>query len=173
MLLFLHSCRSKCLLPLVLCIGLPAFAQFSAATVAGVVQDSSKAAITDASLKLINTQSGTENDSTTDPEGKFFLAGIIPGAYTLQIERDGFATTNVSGIDTHEGGSGYGNGKRRRQRSRAEQNGCIGQHGNRPQINCYRSAKWTEPTGPGPISPWDRHAKPSGGNAHRPREILV
>jgi hypothetical protein len=103
MLLFLHSCRSKCLLPLVLCIGLPAFAQFSAATVAGVVQDSSKAAITDASLKLINTQSGTENDSTTDPEGKFFLAGIIPGAYTLQIERDGFATTNVSGIALNDG----------------------------------------------------------------------
>ena len=85
------------------CIGLRAFAQFSAATVAGVVQDSSKAAITDARLKLINTQTGTENDSMTSPEGGFLLAGIIPGAYTLQIERDGFATTHVNGITLNGG----------------------------------------------------------------------
>ena len=88
----------KSLLPLLFCIGLRALAQFSAATVAGVVQDSSKAAITNASVKLINTQTGTENDSTTNQEGLFLLAGIIPGAYTLQIERDGFATTHVNGI---------------------------------------------------------------------------
>ncbi len=95
--------RIKCWLPLLLCIGLRAFAQFSAATVAGAVQDSSQAAITDASLKLINTQTGTENDSVTSPEGGFLLAGIIPGAYTLQIERDGFATTHVNGITLNGG----------------------------------------------------------------------
>jgi hypothetical protein len=94
--------RIKFLLPLLFCIGLRAFAQFSAATVAGVVQDSSKAAITNASVKLINTQTGTENDSTTNQEGLFLLAGIIPGAYTLQIERDGFATTHVNGITLND-----------------------------------------------------------------------
>jgi Carboxypeptidase regulatory-like domain/TonB dependent receptor/TonB-dependent Receptor Plug Domain len=93
----------KSLLPLLFCIGLRSFAQFSAATVAGTVQDSSRAAITDASLKLINTQTGTENDSITSPEGEFLLAGIIPGAYTLQIERDGFATTHVNGITLNGG----------------------------------------------------------------------
>jgi Carboxypeptidase regulatory-like domain len=98
-----QSFLSKSLFPLLLCIGLRAFAQFSAATVAGVVQDSSKAAVTDASLKLINTQTGTENDSITSPEGGFLLAGIIPGAYTLQIERDGFATTHVNGITLNGG----------------------------------------------------------------------
>ena len=95
--------KIKSLFPLLLCIGLRAYAQLSAATVAGVVQDSSKAAITDASLKLINTQTGTENDSITSPEGGFLLAGIIPGAYTLQIERDGFATTHVNGITLNGG----------------------------------------------------------------------
>ena len=74
---------------LVLCIGYRSFAQFSSATVTGVVQDSSKAGITDANLKLINTQTGTENDSHTDQEGGFLLPGVIPGTYTLQIERDG------------------------------------------------------------------------------------
>jgi Carboxypeptidase regulatory-like domain/TonB dependent receptor/TonB-dependent Receptor Plug Domain len=88
---------------LVLCITCRAFAQFSAATVTGVVQDSSKAGITDAKLKLINTQTGTENDSNTDQEGGFLLPGVIPGTYTLQIERDGFATTQVNGISLNAG----------------------------------------------------------------------
>jgi hypothetical protein len=85
------------------CIGFRALAQFSAATVAGVVQDSSKAAITDAKVKLINSQTGTENDSTTNPEGGFLLPGIIPGGYTLQIECDGFATTQVNGLTLSTG----------------------------------------------------------------------
>jgi hypothetical protein len=93
----------KFLLLLFFCIGFRALAQFSAATVAGVVQDSSKAAITDAKLKLINTQTGAENDSTTNPEGRFLLPGVIPGAYTLQIECDGFATTQVNGITLNIG----------------------------------------------------------------------
>jgi Carboxypeptidase regulatory-like domain/TonB-dependent Receptor Plug Domain len=88
---------------LVLCIGYRSFAQFSSATVTGVVQDSSKAGITDANLKLINTQTGTENDSHTDQEGGFLLPGVIPGTYTLQIERDGFATTQVNGISLNAG----------------------------------------------------------------------
>jgi hypothetical protein len=45
----------KSLFLLVFCLALRAMAQFSSAGVAGVVQDSSKAAITDAKLKLINT----------------------------------------------------------------------------------------------------------------------
>jgi len=63
-----------------------------------VVQDSSKAAITDARLRLINTDTGAENDSVTNAEGGFRLPGIIPGNYTLQIESAGFATTQVNGI---------------------------------------------------------------------------
>jgi Carboxypeptidase regulatory-like domain/TonB-dependent Receptor Plug Domain len=103
MIRFWRIFQIKSLLPLLFCIGLRSLAQFSAATVAGVVQDSSKATITDASLKLINTQTGTENDSITSPEGGFLLAGIIPGTYTLQIERDGFATTHVNGITLNGG----------------------------------------------------------------------
>jgi Carboxypeptidase regulatory-like domain/TonB dependent receptor/TonB-dependent Receptor Plug Domain len=96
-------CRHTSLLLLVLCIGYRAFAQFSAATVTGAVQDSTRAGITGANLKLINTQTGTENDSSTNQEGGFLLPGVIPGAYTLQIEHDGFATTQVNGIVLNAG----------------------------------------------------------------------
>jgi Carboxypeptidase regulatory-like domain/TonB dependent receptor len=93
--------KSLCLL--VLCTGCRVFAQLSAATVAGAVQDSSRAAITDAKLKLINTQTGAENDSSTNQAGGFLLPGVIPGLYTLQIERDGFATTQVNGLSLNAG----------------------------------------------------------------------
>jgi hypothetical protein len=95
--------RIKVFVLLVLCMTFRARGQFSAATVVGVVQDSSKAGITDAKLKLINTQTGTENDSATNQAGGFLLPGVIPGAYTLQIERDGFATTQVNGIKLDAG----------------------------------------------------------------------
>jgi hypothetical protein len=80
------------------CSGIRSSAQVSTATVAGVVQDSSKASIPGASVKLINTQTGTENDTTTSHDGSFVLPGVIPGAYTLQFERQGFATTQLRGI---------------------------------------------------------------------------
>jgi hypothetical protein len=90
--------RLKYLFWLVFCFTVPTFAQMSTATVTGIVQDSSKASIPNASVKLINSQTGTENDSTTNRSGGFILPGVIPGAYTLQIERPGFATTQLNGI---------------------------------------------------------------------------
>jgi hypothetical protein len=94
--------KFKCVRTLVFflasCSGIRSGAQVSTATVAGVVQDSSKASIPGASVKLINTQTGTENDTTTSHDGSFVLPGVIPGAYTLQFERQGFATTQLRGI---------------------------------------------------------------------------
>jgi hypothetical protein len=80
------------------CSGIRVSAQVSTATVGGVVQDSSKASIPGASVRLINTQTGAENDAMTSHDGGFALPGVIPGAYTLQIERQGFATTQLRGI---------------------------------------------------------------------------
>jgi hypothetical protein len=80
------------------CSGIRSGAQVSTATVAGVVQDSTRASILGASVKLINTQTGAENGTTTSHDGSFVLPGVIPGAYTLQFERQGFATTQLRGI---------------------------------------------------------------------------
>jgi Carboxypeptidase regulatory-like domain/TonB-dependent Receptor Plug Domain len=83
---------------LFLLIGLRAFAQVGTANVMGIVQDSSGAAISESAVKLVNRQTGAENDSKTSGDGRFILAGVIPGSYTLQIERGGFATTQLNGI---------------------------------------------------------------------------
>jgi Carboxypeptidase regulatory-like domain/TonB dependent receptor len=89
---------TKWLLVLTLCLCRAAYAQFSGTTITGVVQDSSKAVIPSANLRLINTQTGAENDSTTNHEGGFLLSGVLAGTYTLQVESSGFATTQVRGI---------------------------------------------------------------------------
>ena len=89
---------ARSLFLLVLCFALRAFGQFSTATLLGTVQDLFRATIPNAKLKLINSQTGTENDTVTNDQGGFLLPGIIPGTYTLQIERSGFATTQLNGI---------------------------------------------------------------------------
>ena len=81
-----------------LCINSESHAQFSGATVLGVVQDSSRAVIPSAKLRLINVETGAENVSSTNREGGFLLDGVLQGSYTLQVESPGFATTQVRGL---------------------------------------------------------------------------
>lgn len=83
---------------LLLLLTLRAVAQVSTATVVGTVQDSSGAAIPEAQLRLMNDQTGTENDSKTGGDGRFLLTGVLPGTYRLWIQRTGFATAQLSGI---------------------------------------------------------------------------
>ncbi len=88
----------KWMILLALWQAMQALAQVSTANVAGIVEDASGARIPDANVKLINALTGTENDSTTSHDGIFLLPGVIPGTYTLQIERQGFATAQVTGL---------------------------------------------------------------------------
>jgi hypothetical protein len=78
-------------------------AQTSTATVLGTVQDATRAGIPQASIRLLNADTGTENDSVTDGQGDFLLSGVNPGNYMLEIERAGFATTQVTGIALNSG----------------------------------------------------------------------
>ncbi len=93
----------KCLLLFLL--ARHAIAQVSTANLTGIVQDSSSAHIRDATVKLINVQTGTENDSKTNGDGRFMLPGVIPGPYTLRIERAGFATTQLNELVLNVGDS--------------------------------------------------------------------
>ena len=75
-----------------------AFSQVSTANITGIVEDSTGARISDAAIKLINDLTGAENDTKTSRDGIFLVPGVIPGAYTLQIARDGFATAQITGL---------------------------------------------------------------------------
>jgi hypothetical protein len=97
----IYAIYLKCLFSLVLLVsmGLPALGQSaSSAAVNGIVQDTTDARIPNASVKLINTDTGTESNSTTSKDGNFSIPSVLPGHYRLQIEREGFDTTQLTGI---------------------------------------------------------------------------
>ncbi len=83
---------------IIFCFAMSAAAQVGTATVAGAVEDETHARIADAIIKLVNPLTGTESHSRTNGVGIFALAGILPGSYTLQVARDGFATAQFTGI---------------------------------------------------------------------------
>jgi hypothetical protein len=90
---------------LLISLAIPVRAQVGTANVIGVVVDSTNARIPGAQIKLLNTQTGAENDSTTNEVGVFALAGILPGNYILEVARDGFATAQFTGIILNVGDS--------------------------------------------------------------------
>jgi hypothetical protein len=96
----------KCLFSLVLLVslGMPALSQSaSSAAVNGIVQDTTDARIPNANVKLINTDTGTESNSKTNKDGIFTVPSVLPGHYRLQIEREGFDTTQLTGITLNVG----------------------------------------------------------------------
>lgn len=97
-----HGCR---LVPILIMLVTSLRAQIGTSNLDGVIQDSSNAGIPNAAVKLISIQTGAENDSATARDGRFILPALLPGAYSLQIEREGFATTRVNGIVLNVGDS--------------------------------------------------------------------
>ena len=88
---------------LVVASALTASCQVSTANVTGVVEDSTGARIVGGSVELINLLTGTENLSRTSREGVFVLPGVIPGTYSMRIERDGFAPVQFAGLSLNVG----------------------------------------------------------------------
>jgi Carboxypeptidase regulatory-like domain len=71
-----------------------AFAQFSA-SIQGVVQDSSGAGISKATIQLVNIATASTAVATSDASGNYRFVSIAPGSYKLVCEAAGFAKTEV------------------------------------------------------------------------------
>jgi len=78
-------------LTLIVMMLLPAGAQTSQATIAGVVSDSHGAAIAGASVTATNDTTGVVNKSVTNGAGAYSLPNLAIGEYTVAVERDGFS----------------------------------------------------------------------------------
>jgi hypothetical protein len=104
----IYAVYLKCLFFLVfsLSLGISALAQSSSsAAINGTVQDKTGALISNATVRLISTTTGTESHTSTGKDGNFALPIVPPGQYTLQIERNGFDTTQLTGIVLNVGDS--------------------------------------------------------------------
>ena len=69
----------------------PAFAQSTAATVAGTIVDEQKSALPGATVTIRNVDSGQLRSATADERGGFRVVGLPPGRYEMVVELSGFA----------------------------------------------------------------------------------
>ncbi len=78
-----------------------AFAQSSRVTggLQGLVLDQTGAAVSDAAIVIQQAESGFERAAVSDAAGSFLVQGLPSGAYRLRVEKAGFGTVVVEGIN--------------------------------------------------------------------------
>src|SRR5215813_39189 len=66
------------------------FAQDVSATISGFVTDNAGAAVSGASVTVVNFATGEQRKTTTDESGQYTVPGLAIGTYTVFIEQKGF-----------------------------------------------------------------------------------
>src|SRR5438270_551134 len=89
--------RNLLLLPVLLLAGLftapsPLLAQTETGRVTGTVTDPSGLVTPGATITLTSTTTGAFRTTTSDAGGRYVIANVPPGTYTLKVELSGFAT---------------------------------------------------------------------------------
>jgi hypothetical protein len=74
-------------------------AQSTAASIRGIVQDASGAVIPGCQLTLHSNDESTDHVVLSDDAGAFSIENLKPGKFSLHAKRDGFADTNLTGIN--------------------------------------------------------------------------
>ena len=77
-------------LTLVLCLAPFSSAQSTYGSISGSVTDPTGAAIVDAQISLTNVSTGESRSQTTGSDGLYSFVNLIPGAYKVDIEKQGF-----------------------------------------------------------------------------------
>jgi hypothetical protein len=90
------SCLSLIFFLLASCTWL--HAQNSRGTILGHVEDPSGASVPGAKVTVTNTNTGVTNEFTTGSSGGFTFVNLIPGTYSLTVEKEGFNTARTSGL---------------------------------------------------------------------------
>ena len=95
--------RQSALLALLLAVmvvlgSAPVVGQVLTGSLSGIVADKSGAVIPNAKVTMTNELSGDNRRTTTNAEGYFTIAGVLPGSYTVTIEQSGFSTAKVEKI---------------------------------------------------------------------------
>src|ERR1700739_2403111 len=73
-------------------------AQFEDGSVVGTIRDSSGAAVSGASITVINTATGIQNMATSNGNGDYEVPSIRAGSYRITASAPGFATAIAQNI---------------------------------------------------------------------------
>lgn len=77
----------------------------STGSVLGTVFDSTGARISQASIVIVNTATGTRYSTATDPEGRFALELLQAGDYSVRVEADGMSPQVTPQLHVDVGGN--------------------------------------------------------------------
>ena len=86
-------------------VSTPLLAQtnLGSAALAGVVRDPSGAAVPDAKVDAIETDRGLTRETRSNESGAFLFPTIPPGRYNLRVGKEGFDSTEITGISIEVG----------------------------------------------------------------------
>ena len=74
-------------------------AQATAGSILGIVQDSSGAAVPDATVTVTNLDTSIAKVVQSGVDGNYSVPYLIPGRYAVAVEKQGFKKTTQSGVD--------------------------------------------------------------------------
>jgi hypothetical protein len=77
---------------------LPAIAQTTNGVIAGIVSDAQGGVLPGVTVTARNVDTGAMRDITTEADGRFRLAGLVPGRYELKAELQGFGIVTVPDV---------------------------------------------------------------------------
>src|SRR5215470_17182119 len=93
--MFPFKARAALLLAALMTLSLTVFGQTSSGEVNGAVADQAGAAVSAATVKLINQSTGIETQASLNKNGRFTFVNVKPGGYVLRVEAEGFKTAQT------------------------------------------------------------------------------
>ena len=76
-----------------LLLNFPAYAQLAGASLSGIVQDSSGAVVSDATVAIKNLSNGAVREVKSNSDGLYSAPNLLPGNYDVTVSANGFSTT--------------------------------------------------------------------------------
>jgi hypothetical protein len=76
----------------------PAFAQGAGGAIVGTTLDAQGGALPGVSVTVRNADTGVNRTAVTDGEGRYRIAGLPPGRYSLTTDLDGFVKADVGNL---------------------------------------------------------------------------
>ncbi len=83
----------------ILSVALAVHAQVTTGAISGTVKDATGAVVPDATVVLLNEDTGISRTVPTDTEGRYSASSLSLGRYRVTASREGFQTGTRSGID--------------------------------------------------------------------------
>jgi len=76
----------------------PAMAQTTNGVISGIISDAQGGVLPGVTVTARNVDTGAMRDITTEADGRYRLAGLLPGRYELKAELQGFGVVTVPDI---------------------------------------------------------------------------